>query len=191
MRLFIGLTVPEEIQQTLKQAWHGASVNPVGLATKRSSLWHVTLAFLDDVPEEHLETLRHLVEAAAAHPPGGAFVMNHFETFPRRKPSRVVVPTIPENLKTWSTCVESLRDMISILAPKIDRKPWQPHISITRNEKGKYLEPWSEPIPAIFWTPRSVAIIKSTPGATGSMYETLCEFPCDIAQTRHHGFVAG
>ena len=178
MRLFIGLTVPEEIQQTLRQAWHEASVNPVGLATKRSSLWHVTLAFLDDVPEEQLETLRHLVEAAAAHPPGGAFVIDRFEAFPRRKPTRIVARATPEHLKKWTECVNSLRDMLSILAPKIDRKPWQPHISITRNEKRTFLEPWSESFSPVYWTPMTVAILKSVPGPTGSSYQILYEFPC-------------
>lgn len=178
MRLFIGLVLPESVQEALKQAWHQASPESLVSRSIRSSMWHVTLAFLDDVPVEHVEAIRQLVATAVATPPGGAFSIDGFEAFPYRRPSRIVARIKPEQAEAWEECVLRLRDMISIIAPNIDRKPWQPHISITRSEKGKYLEQWAVDIPTISWTPQFIAMIKSTPGPQGAVYEILSEIPC-------------
>ena len=180
MRLFIGLTLPESLQETLKQAWNQASPNPAGERQMRSSMWHLTLAFLDEVPAEQIDPLSEIVANAATHPPQGGFSINCFKTFPNKKPTRIVACATPENAESWNGFAQHLRDMVSLIAPNVDRKPWLPHISITRTLKKAYLEPWTEPYETISWKPDSLAIIHSTPGPNGSIYNNLHVFPIDV-----------
>jgi 2'-5' RNA ligase len=180
MRLFIGLPLPESVQEKLKAAWTNTSSSPASERAMRSSLWHVTLAFLDEVSEDQLEPLRHIIEQAVAHPPGGAFRITVFETFPKRKPMRIVARAVPEHAQAWEAFVVSLRDMVSIVAPNVDRKPWLPHISITRGAKGATLVPWSTRFDEIVWEPTEVAIIKSTLGPKGSTYTNVHVIPLNV-----------
>ncbi|MFZ2804039.1 MAG: RNA 2',3'-cyclic phosphodiesterase [Patescibacteria group bacterium] len=180
MRLFIGLTLPEHVQEELQNAWKMTSGHPAGERPMRSSLWHVTLAFLDEVAEDNIEPLRQIIEKAVARPPGGAFHIKTFETFPKKKPARIVALAEPEKKAEWGRFVMDLRDMVSLVAPNVDRKPWLPHISITRGQKGSLLEAWSQPFDDIAWEPKEVAIIKSAHQQDGSHYTNLYVFPLDV-----------
>jgi len=179
MRLFIGLTLPESVQHELTEAWKRTS-SPADERPMRSSLWHVTLAFLDEVSEENLQPLIHILEQAVAHPPGGAFHIKTFESFPKKKPSRIVAIAEPDEKTAWGRFVMDVRDMVSLVAPHVDRKPWIPHISITRGLKGKPLELWNQDIPKISWVPTEVALIKSVREPDGSHYTNLHVFPLDV-----------
>ncbi len=180
MRVFIGLPLSESMQGTLKQAWNNASENPAGKRPMRSSLWHVTLAFLGEVDPSAIDPLAELVSKTATHPPKGGFSIDRFETFPKKKPARIVAHAVPEHVDSWRHFVHHLRDMASIVAPQIDRKPWIPHISITRALKKNYLQPWNESFDPISWKPSELAIIQSTPGPHGSIYKHLHVFPLDV-----------
>lgn len=142
--------------------------------------WHVTLAFLDDVPDEKIGKLIDLVQMVAKHPPAGSFSIEAFESFPSRNPSRVVATILPVFPKTWTMFVDGVRDLASLIAPNVDRKPWKPHISIIRQEKDLKISPWSEKIEPIIWEPAQLSIIKGTLTPTGSVYESLYVFPINI-----------
>lgn len=180
MRLFIGLPVPEELQHALRQGWNNVPGTPTKDKPTKPSSWHVTLAFLDDVREEHLEKLYELVAMSIKHPPAGIFTIDGFESFPKRNPTRIVAHITPEFPKTWTMFVDGIRDLSSLVAPGVDRKPWKPHISIIRQEKGLKLEGWSEKMEPIVWKPAELAIIKSTPKPAGSQYENLHVFSLNV-----------
>jgi len=172
--------VPEELQHALKQAWKSVPHSETKDKPTKPSSWHVTLAFLDDVSEEHVGKLIELIAMSMKHPPAGIFTIDGFESFPMRNPTRIVARINPEFPKTWTMFVNGIRDLSSLVAPGVDRKPWKPHISIIRSEKGLKLEGWSGKMKPIVWKPSKLAIIKSTPLPTGSTYENLHVFSLDV-----------
>ncbi|MBP9869648.1 RNA 2',3'-cyclic phosphodiesterase [Patescibacteria group bacterium] len=179
MRLFIGLPIPTALQNQLERAWEGSPNHPAGKMMK-PTLWHVTLAFLDEVPEERLSDLIEIVRRSLESPPAGDFSITGFETFPKRKPSRIVARVEPEDYKAWEKYALGLRDMLSLVAPNVDRKPWMPHISITRSLKGTTFPNWEITTGPLKWTPSEVAVIKSVPGPEGSSYTHQHVFPLHI-----------
>jgi RNA 2',3'-cyclic 3'-phosphodiesterase len=181
MRLFIGLPLPTSLQNSLKESWTGISNKPGHLRPFRPSLWHLTIAFLGEVEPERLDPLKELVAKAAAHPPKGGFSIDRFETFPKKKPNRIVARARPLDVDSWKPFVETVVEMVSIAAPNVDRKPWLPHISITRTLKKTTLDPWHAAIkPPVIWKSNKLAIIHSTPTSHGSIYKNLHVFPLDI-----------
>jgi RNA 2',3'-cyclic 3'-phosphodiesterase len=180
MRLFVGLPVPPDIQDALQQAWKKVSKKPTHHTASKPSSWHVTVAFLDDVPKEQIEKLREFVALSVRHSPAGSFAITAFESFPSRNPQRIVATITPEFQKTWTMFVDGVRDLSSIISQNVDRKPWKPHISITRQLKDLKLSPWSEKIEPIIWKPGTLSIIKSTLTPSGSMYERLHDFSLDV-----------
>ena len=180
MRLFIGLPVPETLQKQLAHAWQKIETYPSKDRPVKPSLWHLTLAFLDDVPEDHLEKLDELTGMAVKHPPAGIFTIDAFETFPPRNPTRIVARTVPQNQMQWGMFVDGICDLMSLAAPRVDRKPWKPHISIIRKEKGLKLAHWSAHIDPIAWKPMEIAIIESAVGPHGSTYKNRHVFPLDV-----------
>ncbi len=176
MRLFIGLPVPEQLQKRLARAWHDIETYPGKDRPIKPSLWHLTLAFLDEVKEQHVDHLTELIGSSIRQAPGGVFEIKGFETFPHRDPTRVVAQLSPDHEQQWSRYVRTVRDLASIVAPGVDRRPWKPHISIIRKEKGSKLTHWSEDVEPIEWRPREIAIIRSTATPTGSVYKNLKVF---------------
>lgn len=180
MRLFIGIPLPKNLQDAIQTAWRQTNF-PFKNRPIRPNTWHVTLAFLDDVPEDKLEPLKQLVEKAVNRPPDGNFLIEAFETFPPRRQNRVVLRLMPEKDKEWKAFVHDLREMASIVAPDIDRKPWTPHVSITKSEKGLRLPTWRQKIePVVSWKPDHLAIIKSVMESGGAIHTNLHVFPFNI-----------
>jgi len=180
MRLFIGLPLPEDIQQTLQKRWSGIASNSTKDKTTKPSPWHLTVAFLDDVPKERIEKLSEIVEMSMKHPPVGILTIDSFTSFPKRNPTRIIASVNPEYPKLWNMFAEGVRDLASIVAPNVDRKPFRPHISIISKGKSLKIEPWSEKIEPVIWKPTELAIIKSTIGPEGSIYENLHVYPFDV-----------
>ncbi len=181
MRLFIGLPVPTNIQCALRQAWRSDTHAHILDKLTESSSWHMTLAFLDNVPENRVARVEACIEISMKHPPAGDFIIDGFKTFPEKYPTCIVAHVIPESLKRWRLFVDTIRDLISVTAPYIDRKLWKPHISIVRRKKDPKLYQWSKKIkPPLLWKPTRIALIQSTLSTDGPTYQNLHVFPLNI-----------
>jgi len=180
MRLFIGIPLSEDLSEHLKKAWHESADLPGKYRPTSPENWHLTLAFLDEVPEDKVETLAELIAQSMEKPPRGEFLIDGFETFPAKRPTHVTARVVPEHPETWNAFIVQLRDFISLAAPSIDRKPWTAHISIGRAEKGMALPTWRKEIEPFRWKPNEFYLIKSTLTAKGSVYEHLYSYPLDL-----------
>lgn len=180
MRLFIGIRVPPEIRESLMALWSSLPEPPTGLRMDRLESLHLTFAFLGDVSAQPQEALERLIVRAVERPPKGSFSITRFESFPPKKPTLLTARLHEEGALTWKPFVERLRDMVSVAAPHVDRKPWIPHITMARSAKGSSLPAWSSPIPPISWKPTNISLILSKPGPAGSIYTDLHVFPLNI-----------
>ena len=180
MRLFIGLPLPKEVQQRLSDAKARVVQSPTGTRPIDPKNWHVTVAFLGRVNPIDLDALKTLFANATEHPPGGSFFIHEFRTFPPRHASYVVAHAVPERLLEWKTYILRLRDMVSLVAPQVDRKPWIPHISIERAVQHSALPQWSHPIDPIVWDVNTIALVESASTKDGSSYNDMYEIPINI-----------
>jgi 2'-5' RNA ligase len=180
MRLFIGIRLPADIRERLGSIWNSFSDRPSDIREIEQDSWHVTLAFLGDVEEEKRPALERLITGALERPPHGSFSLISLETFPPKGPTTVVAKLDADEAAPWKPFVEQLRDMVSVAAPHVDRKPWMPHATLARSRKGNILPTWSQSIERISWQPTELALILSEPAPNGSRYSDLHVFPLDI-----------
>ncbi len=66
MRLFIAVDPPADVQDELAQATAGLAVVRAGARVTARALWHVTLAFLGEVPDGRLDTAIGALDAGVA-----------------------------------------------------------------------------------------------------------------------------
>lgn len=178
MRLFVGIPVPAELRQQIQVVWEQVSQKPFHCRMIDPKLWHLTLAFLGDIDERMVPNLSDLIATSMTTPPEGHFVLSHFQSFPARRPTLLVASAEVEQHKAWNRSVEKLRDLLSVMAPQVDRKPWHPHITIGRSKKRtQKLPSWQtmfEPLP---WKPEGIALVHSSLTSTGPHYTHLQQFP--------------
>jgi 2'-5' RNA ligase len=177
MRVFIGLAIPEPVRKRFQALFEKAEGKPSDLRLTAPENWHCTLAFLGEIDEEHIDALKHLIAVAAERPPGGSFSFRNLETFPPKHPSYVIVRAEPNPKDEWMSFIDRMRDMISVVSPNIDRKPWIPHVSIGRARKGKLFTRWISDFEPFDWRPESICLVKSQLTSAGSVYSDLCCFP--------------
>lgn len=177
MRLFIGIPVSQSVREQLEMAWNAIEEKPSNCRSVEPKNWHFTLAFLGEVPEENLGPLIELIEKAVERPPNGGFTFTDFRAFPNKRSSYVIANALANPSHQWIAYIERLRDMVSVVAPHVDRKPWVPHVVIARAKKNKILSPWSGTVAPVEWQPKELALIQSEPVALGSVYTQLHVFP--------------
>ncbi len=181
MRLFIGLTVPRAFRDEIQAAWKTVDTSSLDTRPIEPEKWHFTLAFLDDVEPEHLDALKLLIQRAIEDRPEGKFTFTHFESFPRKNPSYIVARADAEPQDKWNTFIQQLRELVSVAAPNVDRKPWIPHVSIARTKNASAdLATWSVPMPNLEWTPDALTLIQSEIGPNGTKYTDLHVFPFNV-----------
>lgn len=174
MRVFIGLGIPEAVRNRLSDLFEKADGKPTDLRKTPNDNLHCTLAFLGEVEDENITALEHLLAAAVESPPGGSFSFTSFETFPVKHPSYVIVRAEPDPKDEWMSYIDRMRDMVSVLSPGVDRKPWIPHVSLGRSRKGKLFTRWVSDFEPFSWEPQWICLVKSQTTSAGSVYTDLC-----------------
>lgn len=177
MRLFIGILLPEDVRDKIHHARLRAPEFPNGCREIEPANWHFTLAFLDKVDDDNLEPLVHLIEQAIENPPKGSFSFTAFDSFPSKHPTYLIARAEANPRESWHSFIHRLRDVISVAAPNVDRKPWVPHVTIARSKKGKLLPKWNAQFDKdVEWKPQELTLIKSTPTQNGSVFAKLHGF---------------
>src|SRR3989338_441037 len=172
MRLFLALPLPDELRSGLITSLERADL-PRGRIV-RSDLWHITLAFLDDMPDLDVEPLVNTCHGFTDGP--GTITIDRLETFPHGNPRLFVASGIAEPRQDWSTFVEGLRSAMLEFAPAIDRKPWSQHITLGRSGKDELLPMWKASVGPWTWQPGGFSLMKSTLAEDGPTYESLHDF---------------
>jgi 2'-5' RNA ligase len=170
VRLFAAVYPSEEARTELattlaRVALDGRAVRP--------AQWHLTLAFLDGVPDQGLpEVQAAVVDAAAGVPPftvrlsgAGAF-------------GRVVWVGLGGDTAPLAALAEGLRARLSDGGFPFDPRPFRPHLTVAREV------PTRRPAAAAAlaelanhtgppWTVRQVVLVRSTLGAGGARHDPV------------------
>jgi 2'-5' RNA ligase len=92
--------------------------------------WHVTLAFIGDLPERRIPELRERVAQVQVEP--FRLTFDRLEFWPRPKVAALVAATVPSELREL---VESLNTALSDLGIETEDRTFRPHITVTRNAR--------------------------------------------------------
>lgn len=177
MRVFVGCRTSPEIRQYLRAAWERIPSQPVGLRPLQDASWHLSIAFLGEVNEAFLERIQQDTETWSTRVRPLRLEITRFVTFPPKHPRYLAAHVEVESFHAIASSIDRLRDLLSVYAPAIDRKPWRPHISMGKGRNNVALPRWALDIESIFWSPTELALIRSEPGPVGSVYSNLATFP--------------
>ena len=159
MRLFVSLRLPSPARAHLAAALAGARLTDVGQ-------WHVTLAFLGEVPAAE-PLAPELAGAVAQHPPlalrvrgGGAF-------------GRVWWGGLDGDVAGLRSLAADVADACRAAGVALEDRPYRPHVTVARRGSGPHpLEGYEGPA----WTASEVELVRSRLGAT-ARHEVLARFP--------------
>ena len=180
MRCFLGITLPTDCREAIKNAWHVQENERSFLRLTDPGLWHVTLAFFGEVEYDHMINLVNLINRALEVPPQGSFKVKNIQTFPTKKPCLYIAMCEPEQKQAWIQTVENIKDLCSLVAPQIDRKPWVPHVTLARSKQNKTFDEFEMSLENIGWVPEFATLYMSELTSQGPRYTPLHDFRLNI-----------
>jgi len=132
MRLFFGLSLPDEIRAATAACAKAAE----GVIPGRYALCenhHITLAFLGDVPRERLEDARDVLERCAAKFPAPLLTLDGFSYFGRAQNGILIlrVKSEPDLQPLHDALARTLREA----GLPADPGPFSPHITLARHAR--------------------------------------------------------
>jgi RNA 2',3'-cyclic 3'-phosphodiesterase len=174
VRLFIAVDPPTSVQDHLAEATAGLAVTRVGVRVTARALWHVTLAFIGEVPDDRLEAATEALDKAAAgqEPPllriagGGRFGRGKFT---------VLWAGIEGDLMPLRRAVTTQLKRAKL---PYDAKRFHPHLTIARPGDRIQVGDLSQDIALLDgyagtqWTAEEIRLVRSFQGPT-PVYQTL------------------
>lgn len=180
MRCFLGILVPADTRNKIRDSWAVPEHERAYLKLTDSGQWHVTLSFFGEVAYDQLISLVQFIGQALETPPQGAFHIKSIQTFPNKKPIFYTAMCEPEQLVMWQQTIGQLIEISSLCAPQTDRKTWIPHINLARSRYNRLLEPMEMQLQDIGWVPEFATLFRSEPTINGHKYIPLHEYRLNV-----------
>ena len=132
MRLFFGLSLPDEIRAVTAACAREAARGILGRYALCEN-HHITLAFLGEVPEERLEDARGVLERCAAEFPAPEMTLDGFSHFGRAQNGILILRVKSE--PALDSLHASLVDALEKAKLPSDPGPFSPHITLARHAR--------------------------------------------------------
>jgi 2'-5' RNA ligase len=180
LRLFAALALPmESAAQLAEHAELIADRSPAAVAIEAPEL-HVTFAFLGDVPEEYLPALAGTIDAAAREVPGPTGCVVH--GLSAYGNGRILAADVDiELLAAISSTRDRFLDAVMPYAIDVDRRGWQPHVSLLRTSAGVPLPPITQDdvvaTSGVSWVASELRLYASVPGPLGALHRQIHAVP--------------
>ena len=137
-RYFIGIPLPQEAKKKLKvQSWPGLSRYKDEKLVPQNN-WHLTLAFIGNLDENQVESVRSLLKFFTW---GGPFKLGirNFGAFPTMQEGRIIYMGCNKGTDDISNLANLLRRQLDDLGITYDEKPFVPHVTLARLRSPKNL----------------------------------------------------
>jgi 2'-5' RNA ligase len=174
MRCFLALPLNDELRDAISHALIDAD-KPRNLRRVDERLWHVTMVFLGEVEAGAIKDIVAACKRYYRRP--GSITFGEFKTFPARKPRMLVAAGSAHPYALWSQCVNRVRKDLAPYAPNMDLKPWRPHMTLARSEKGIVLPAWRLRVGPWTWMPGGFTLYHSELSEHGPEHRVIHEFP--------------
>jgi 2'-5' RNA ligase len=183
VRLFIAIVPPAAAVAEL--AGRTAALRPAwpSLSWTSQEAWHLTLAFLGEVPERVLAELSAELEHAARRHPAQEIAVRGCGAFPDARRARVVWAGIQADLDALgalAACVAAGARRAG--APPPDEREYRPHLTLAYARKAADVRRLTGELADLagrHWTARQIHLIRSHPGVFGGApprYEDLASW---------------
>jgi RNA 2',3'-cyclic 3'-phosphodiesterase len=184
VRLFLAIAPPAaavaELARrtaTLRPAWPSLSW------TSREA-WHITLAFLGEVPERVLPELSAELERAAGGQHGQEIAVRGCGAFPDGRRARVLWAGVQADLDALGALAAAVAAAARRAgAPPPDEREYRPHLTLAYARKAADVRPLTEELADLagsHWTVSRIHLVRSHPGVSGGSpprYEDLASWP--------------
>jgi 2'-5' RNA ligase len=182
MRLFTGLDLPETVQERL-------DLLISHLRSRAHIKWspaynlHITTKFIGEWPTERLEELKSALRAIPCSPL--EIAVRTLGWFPNPQKPRVFWAGVEST--TLATLAKGTDEACSRLGVAPEERPFSPHLTLARIKEPVPLQPLRDAVTAIEnvefgnFSPSYFYLYRSQPGASGSIYSKLQEFPLPSA----------
>jgi 2'-5' RNA ligase len=131
--------------------------------------YHITLAFLGDVPADRIDCLYHLAEGLRGEP----FELR-LDTFGFFERARVVWLGPSEEPPALADFQARLNQALPRCDLVPEGRPYHPHLTLLRNARRGPDVTTTAPIP---WSVKDFALVRSVPAEEGSGYQVLRRWP--------------
>ena len=184
MRLFVAVQPPPAAVAELELAVAPLRTTWPGLRWTGAERWHVTLAFLGDVPEERLGELMRRLERAAARHPGTQVRVGRGGAFPSARKARVLCALIEGSPEAMSGLTRLAASVAAAsrragAPPPDEGRRLRPHITLARSREPADL---TAPVGTLGgfagqqWSAGEIRLVRSYTGPL-PRYETLGSWP--------------
>jgi RNA 2',3'-cyclic 3'-phosphodiesterase len=185
MRCFVAIDLPPEVRDAL-----GATAERLRAAAPQADVrWtaatamHLTLAFLGEVAEERVTSIRDALAGVTSSTPPIALVCGTLGTFPGAARPRVVWAGIVDGLRELGLLASGVADALEPLGFAPERRPFRGHVTLGRVRSRRGFSPLARELDAAArvtfgrWTASHVVLYRSHLRRTGSVYEALAVLP--------------
>ncbi|MEW1691311.1 RNA 2',3'-cyclic phosphodiesterase [Streptomyces sp. NPDC091265] len=132
VRVFIALAPPDRAKEELARVLRPAYGTHDHMRWNRIQDWHITLAFLGELPAETVPLLRPpLASLAAAHPPPH-LALRGSGTFDER----VLWSGIDGDLDELHALASDVRSAVKSCGVALEDRPLRPHLTLARARRG-------------------------------------------------------
>ena len=182
MRLFIAISLPHQIQQTLDLWWHDEKLLLPGWRSMPETNRHLTLHFLGDINGNKLDELSENLEELFAESAAMKLALNGVGFFPSPSRARTFWVGVEDQGKVLATAARQCRRVCQSVQNKRGKAtPFRAHITMARHSERiviPNLEQFSAP-PHLYWNADEVHLIQSKLRPEGASYRVVERFALD------------
>ncbi len=176
MRLFVALWPSPDAVAELLAAVREVQEKDPGLRWTAPEQWHLTLAFLGEVPDDRRSELEDRLERAARrHPPlalrfagGGRFG------------DRILFTRVDGDSEPLTRLAQSVAAAARRSRIPVDDRPYRPHLTLARSRGGVDLRPLAADLGSFagaLWTATHVDLVESRLGSGPAAYASVASWP--------------
>jgi RNA 2',3'-cyclic 3'-phosphodiesterase len=178
MRLFVAVPVPEEVRRALAGAvdgWRAGCAHDEGWRWTRPEGWHVTVAFLGQVPDDEVQRVEPAVRAGVAGASPLTLRLGGLGRFGVRVLHVAVEDEPPGSLVALGRGVQAA---VAAAGLPVQEREVRGHLTLARStRRGRIDHVPAIEVPERSWRAETVSIEVSRPQRGGARYETLASVP--------------
>jgi 2'-5' RNA ligase len=176
-RLFLGVPLPDDVREALRE--HLGRALPGGVPGRAvvPANWHLTLRFLGDTDADRHRALVRALEAAEVGP-RFAMVLGGLGAFPHPRRAGVLWVGVDEGADALKRLAAVAEDAARQAGFPAERKPFSPHLTLSRLQPPRDLEAMVAAAPAFARRMEvdAVVLFRSHLGAGPPRYERMASF---------------
>lgn len=185
MRIFAALVPPEAALADLGEFLEPRREAGPDLRWVDPSLWHVTLAFMADVPDRRVDDVAEAIAVAAAGREELALHLRGAGAFPHPGDARVLWTGVggePPALESLASLSRTVRLACNHAGASPEGGPFHPHLTVARSRRPFEATRWLRTLDVYDgpgWAAQDVTLFASQPGTRGRPrhYEPVAAMP--------------